>query len=91
MFGADAYTSLDDKAAVLLESLVRNHALVDGNKHIGWLATVALEDEAETPSSGDADVRLAAGVAGRLQGGVEERALLGGQVAVVLDQDAVDQ
>lgn len=38
--GADAYPSLDEKAAVLLESLVRNHALIDGNKRIGWLATV---------------------------------------------------
>ncbi len=24
----------------LLESIVRNHALVDGNKRLGWLATV---------------------------------------------------
>ena len=40
VFGKDAYPSLDEKAAVLLESLVRNHALVDGNKRIGWLATV---------------------------------------------------
>lgn len=40
VFGEDAYPSIDDKAAVLLESLVRNHALVDGNKRIGWLATV---------------------------------------------------
>lgn len=39
-FGADAYPGLDDKASVLLESLVRGHALVDGNKRIGWLATV---------------------------------------------------
>jgi death-on-curing protein len=38
-FGDDAYRGIDDKAAVLLESLVRNHALVDGNKRIGWLAT----------------------------------------------------
>ena len=29
-----------EKAAVLLESLVGNHALVDGNKRIGWLAIV---------------------------------------------------
>ena len=36
----DAYPEIDQKAAVLLESLVRNHALVDGNKRIGWLATV---------------------------------------------------
>jgi len=40
VFGDDAYPGIDDKAAVLLESLVRNHALVDGNKRIGWLATV---------------------------------------------------
>ncbi len=40
VFGADAYAGVDDKAAVLLESLVRNHALVDGNKRLGWLATV---------------------------------------------------
>ena len=36
VFGRDAYPSLDDKAAVLLESLVRNHALVDGNKLSIW-------------------------------------------------------
>lgn len=40
VFGKDAYPGLDSKAAVLLESLVRNHALVDGNKRMGWLATV---------------------------------------------------
>jgi death-on-curing protein len=31
--------NLDQKAAVLLEPLVRNNALIDGNKRIGWLAT----------------------------------------------------
>lgn len=40
VFGADAYPGIDAKVAVLLESLVRNHALIDGNKRIGWLATV---------------------------------------------------
>lgn len=40
VFGDDAYSGIDEKAAVLLESLVRNHGLVDGNKRIGWLATV---------------------------------------------------
>lgn len=40
VLGADAYLSLDAKAAVLLESVVRNHALVDGDKRLGWLATV---------------------------------------------------
>jgi death on curing protein len=39
VFGADAYPTILEKAAALLESLVRNHALVDGNKRLGWLAT----------------------------------------------------
>ena len=39
-YGNPAYGDRDTKAAALLESIVRNHALVDGNKHLGWLATV---------------------------------------------------
>lgn len=39
VFGEDAYPDLCTKAAALLESLVRNHPLVDGNKRLGWLAT----------------------------------------------------
>jgi death on curing protein len=39
VFGEDAYPDLDTKAAALLHSLVRNHALVDGNKRLGWAAT----------------------------------------------------
>jgi len=38
-FGTDAYPSIHEKAAVLLESIVRNHPLIDGNKRLGWLAT----------------------------------------------------
>jgi death-on-curing protein len=40
LFGEDAYPDLDAKAAVLLESLTRNHALVDGNKRLAWVAVV---------------------------------------------------
>jgi death on curing protein len=40
LFGREAYPDLDLKAAVLLESLVGNHSLVDGNNRLGWLATV---------------------------------------------------
>lgn len=40
LFGHEAYAGLDAKAAVLLESIVRNHPLVDGNKRLGWLAVV---------------------------------------------------
>lgn len=38
-FGQDAYPTLHEKAAALLDSLVRNHALLDGNKRLGWVAT----------------------------------------------------
>jgi len=38
-FGDDAYPDLWTKAAALLHSIVKNHALVDGNKRLGWLAT----------------------------------------------------
>lgn len=39
VFGDDAYPTMHDKAAALLHSLVCNHALVDGNKRLGWTAT----------------------------------------------------
>ena len=38
-FGEDAYPDLVTKAAALLQSIVNNHAFVDGNKRLGWLAT----------------------------------------------------
>lgn len=40
LWGSEAYEGLDRKAAALLESLVRNHALLDGNKRLGWLTVV---------------------------------------------------
>lgn len=38
VFGDDAYRSLQEKAVLLL-SLVRHHALVDGNQRWAWCAT----------------------------------------------------
>lgn len=40
-FGTDAYVTLHEKAAALLHSIVRNHALVDGNKRLGLAAVIA--------------------------------------------------
>ena len=40
VFGDDAYPDLPTKAAVLLESIVRNHPLLDGNKRLSWVAVV---------------------------------------------------
>ena len=63
VYGTDAYPDLDEKAAVLLESLVRNHALINGNKRIGWLATVVfygLNDvELEAPDDDAYDLVIA--------------------------------
>ncbi len=71
VFGEDAYPTLADKAAALMHSIARNHALVDGNERLAWSATrvfVLLNDrditfsvdEAETlvlaVARGDADV-----------------------------------
>lgn len=39
VFGSDAYPDVWTKAAALLQSVVKNHALIDGNKRLGWLAT----------------------------------------------------
>lgn len=39
VFGDDAYPTFADKAAALMHSLARNHALVDGNKRLAWAAT----------------------------------------------------
>ncbi len=41
LFGADAYPALALKAASLLESVVRNHPFIDGNKRSGWTLMVA--------------------------------------------------
>ncbi len=38
-FGDDAYPDIWTKAAALLQSIVRNDALVEGNKRLGWLTT----------------------------------------------------
>ena len=40
LYGREAYPGIHLKAAVLLESIVRNHPLIDGNKRLGWLSTV---------------------------------------------------
>jgi death-on-curing protein len=56
LFGQDAYPDLWSKAAALLQSIVNNHALIDGNKRVGWLATgVFLEINGVEISGADND------------------------------------
>lgn len=38
VFGEDAYPDIWSKAAALLQSVVKHHPLVDGNKRLGWLS-----------------------------------------------------
>ena len=40
-FGKDAYPGLDAKAAALLHSIARNHALIDGDKRLALAAVIA--------------------------------------------------
>ncbi len=39
IYGEDAYPDLHAKAAALLHSIVTGHALIDGNKRLGWVST----------------------------------------------------
>jgi death on curing protein len=41
VFGKDAYPDLDGKAAALLHSVARNHALIDGNRRLALTAVIA--------------------------------------------------
>src|SRR5579875_3824779 len=43
-FGEDAYPDIWLKAAALLQSVLKNHPLVDGNKRLGWLSTAVFLD-----------------------------------------------
>ena len=38
LMGADAYATIDAKAAAQTESLARNHPFMDGNKRSVWIA-----------------------------------------------------
>jgi death on curing protein len=64
-YGEDAYPTVNLKAAALLHSIVTNHALVDGNKRLGWLATtVFLDVNGQPVELGDDDAfQLVLGVA----------------------------
>ncbi|WP_228834784.1 type II toxin-antitoxin system death-on-curing family toxin [Nocardia abscessus] len=39
VFGQDAYPDVWQKTAALMESIARNHGLVDGNKRLAWYAS----------------------------------------------------
>jgi death-on-curing protein len=41
LFGNDAYPTLHLKGAALMHSVIKNHAMVDGNKRTSWFALTA--------------------------------------------------
>lgn len=65
--GQQAYPTVRAKAAALMHSLVCNHALVDGNKRLGLLATVVflringLELDVDDDEAFDLTMSVAAG------------------------------
>ncbi len=69
LWGSDAYPTPFLKAAALLDSVVNNHALVDGNKRLGWLATIVFLDvngiwiEAPDDSAYELVISVASGAA----------------------------
>ena len=40
LYGSEMYPSVASKCAALLESIVKNHPLIDGNKRLGWLSAI---------------------------------------------------
>lgn len=67
LYGSDVYPTIHEKAAALLQSLTRNHALIDGNKRLGWLSITVfyglngLELEAPEDEAYDLVVRVSVG------------------------------
>jgi len=72
VFGQDAYPDVHLKAAALMQSLARNHALKDGNKRVAWTACrtfLAINGEWLTASVDDRFdfvIRVATGAAADL-------------------------
>ncbi|MGN6608054.1 MAG: type II toxin-antitoxin system death-on-curing family toxin [Jatrophihabitans sp.] len=70
-FGEDAYVGLWLKAAALLESSARNHALIDGNKRLAWVAmrlfVIFNGEDVRAPSPAEGDVFVRAVAQGQLQ------------------------
>lgn len=69
-FGKDAYSTIDEKAAALLDAVASNHALVDGNKRLAWAAAVVFYDlngfDLDPPTVDDAVDSVIAVAAGQV-------------------------
>jgi len=67
LYGADAYPTLDLKAAALMHSIVTSHPLIDGNKRTAWALMITFvllngfEVVAETDDAFDCVLDVATG------------------------------
>lgn len=78
VFGENAYPTIVEKAAALLQSLATNHALIDGNKRTAFVATAlfyALNGHHIPGGAEDELFDLVIAVATRSTGTVREIAL----------------
>jgi death-on-curing protein len=78
-FGKDAYPTLDGKAAALLHSLARNHALIDGDKRLalaGLIAFYGLNGRRLTLTSDEAYHLVMNVASGQLEGADDIAAIL---------------
>jgi death on curing protein len=70
-FGQDAYPTIHEKAAALFDAVVRHHALVDGNKRLGWAAAAVFYDlngiDLDPPSVDEAVDLVVAVAAGTME------------------------
>ena len=69
VFGSDAYPTLTEKAAALVHSIARNHALVDGNKRLalaGLIAFLGVNGRRLTMSNDEAYAFIVAVASGEL-------------------------
>lgn len=66
VFDEEVYPDIHVKAAVLLSALNRNHPLLDGNKRLSWMTTLAfyeingIDIVVQQPSEIDSFIRLVA-------------------------------
>jgi death-on-curing protein len=65
VYGEDAYSSVELKAAALLHSIVTTHPMVDGNKRTGWtlLLTFLQYNELEIIAPADDALAFIVGIA----------------------------
>lgn len=64
------YDSLEEMAAALLESMVKNHGFVDGNKRTAWLLTATFIDRSGYTLDLADDERVDDFVVGVAEGGI---------------------